>query len=201
MNCRKVNQLLSAYMDGELCGVDQRQVFEHLARCPECDQEYQSFLQMKRMLGCMRTQQPSPDLQARISYALTWEENQAANRTPSMLWMRMRMRMQDLFTSPQGWGLAAVAVLGIYVVVHRLPAANATTPQSTIVWQTTPNQVTELTRNLEPTAADRFSRPPLTPFTQPVSNNPYGLSPVTQHNFFPAQPENNEMLPYPFQRR
>lgn len=201
MNCRKVNQLLSAYMDGELCGIEQRQVFEHLARCPECDEEYQSFLQMKRMLGCMRTQQPSPDLQARISYAVTWEETQSANRKPAMLWMRMRMQAQDLFSSPQGWGLGAVAVLGLYAIVHHLPVANANTAQSTIVWQTTPNVVTELTPGLSPSASERFAPPP--PF-QPVeqnSQNPYGFAPVTVRTFGPVQPVGNETLIPVFRRR
>ena len=58
----------------ELRGIEHRQVFEHISRCTECSHEYESFLQMKRMLGCMRTQHPSLDLQERISYAVTWEE-------------------------------------------------------------------------------------------------------------------------------
>ncbi len=160
MNCRKVTQLLSAYMDGELRGIEQRQVFEHLARCSECNQEYESFLQMKRMLGCMRVQQPSPDLQARISYAVSWEEAQSAGRTPAMLLLRMRMQVQDLFASPQGWGLSAIAILGLYTIAHHLPTANETGSTSTIVWQRTPNSIIELTAGLAPSASERFIGPP-----------------------------------------
>jgi len=161
VNCRKVNQLLSAYMDGELRGVEQRQVFEHLARCGECNLEYESFLQMKRMVGCMRTHQPPADLEARISYALTWEETQSANRTPTMLWMRLRMQAQDFISSPQGWTMGAVAVLGFYAIIHHLPAASGANSTSTIVWQQTPNSVTELTAGLAPSVGERFVRPPV----------------------------------------
>lgn len=189
MNCRKVNQLLSAYMDGELRGVEQRQVFEHLARCSECDQEYESFLQMKRMLGCMRTQHPTPDLHARISYALSWEEAQAAGRTPSMVWMRLRMQTQDFFASPQGLGLGAIAALGLYTIVFQLPAATGANSPSAIVWQQTPNSVTQLTSGLAPSASDRFSRPPVFRTGQPVSAETTSFSPVSSGVFGVEQPE------------
>ncbi|MCW3096022.1 MAG: putative zinc-finger [Chthonomonadaceae bacterium] len=191
MNCRKVNQLLSAYMDGELRGVEQRQVFEHLARCAECDQEYESFLQMKRMLGCMRAHQPTAELEARISYALTWEEAQSAGRTPAMLWMRMRLQLQDLFASPQGWSLGAIAVLGLYAIVHHLPIANATASTSAIVWQQTPNSVTELTAGLAPSASERFFEPPALHSRDGGFQESSRLSPVNLSSFGPAQPVQN----------
>ena len=190
MNCRKVNQLLSAYIDGELRGVEHRQVFEHLARCSECEQEYESFLQMKRMLGCMRTQQPTPDLQARIAYALSWEEAQAAGRTPSMLWMRLRMQAQDLFASPQGVGLGAIAVLGLSVVIYHLPAAVGTTPSSAIVWQQTPNSVTELTAGLASSDSGRFYRPPVRPASEPTTDLS-NFSPVTMRTIEPVRPSHD----------
>lgn len=201
MNCRKVTQLLSAYMDGELRGVEQRQIFEHLTRCAECNQEYESFLQMKRMLGCMRTQQPSRDLQARISYAVTWEEAHSASRTPQMLWMRMRLQAQELFASPQGWGLGAIAVLGLYAIVHHLPVEADAGSTSTIVWQRTPNSVTELTAGLAPSASERFFGPPTLNTGQTVSRELTGFTPVNKSSFEPAQPVRNEYRLDVFQPR
>ena len=191
MNCRKVNQLLSAYMDGELRGVEQRQVFEHLARCSDCEQEYESFLQMKRMLGCMRTQHPTPDLQARIAYALTWEEAQSAGRTPAMLWTRLRLQAQNLFSSPQGMGLGAMVVLGLCAIIYHLPAATGTGSTSTLVWQQTPNSVTELTAGLAPPDSGRFYWPPARREGEPISREISVLSPVNLRNFEPEQPPRN----------
>lgn len=188
MNCRKVNQLLSAYMDGELRGVEHRQVFEHLARCSECEQEYESFLQMKRMLGVMRTHQPSPDLQARIAYSVTWEEAQAVSRTPGMIWMRVRMQIQDLFASPQGLGLGAIAILGVYAIAHHLPTATAEGASSTIVWQRTPNSVTELTAGLAPSEPELFVRPPVFRAGEPSYPESAGFYPVSVRNLEPSRP-------------
>lgn len=188
MNCRKVNQLLSAYMDGELRGIEHRQVFEHVSRCTECSHEYESFLQMKRMLGCMRTQHPSLDLRERISYAVTWDEAQSANRRPAMVWMRMRMQTTDLLASPQGLGLAAIAVLGLYAIVHHLPTV-AGSAASTIVWQQTPNSVTELTAGLAPSEPYRFVRPPAYRYNEPGLQEHSNFAPVTLRSLEPAPPE------------
>ena len=192
MNCRKVNQLLSAYMDGELRGVEHRQVFEHLARCPECLEEYESFLQMKRMLGVMRTHQPSADLEARIAYSVTWDETQAASRTPGMIWMRLRMQAQDLFASPQGLGLGAMAILGVYAVVHHLPLATNADSSSTIVWQRTPTSVTELTAGLAPSEPERFFRPPAFRSGEPSYPETAGFYPVALRTLEPAHPVRTE---------
>src|SRR5579871_4434697 len=66
LNCRKVNHLLSAYMDGELPGVEHRQIHEHLARCSECADEYAGLLRMKRLLAGMRVREPRTELASRI---------------------------------------------------------------------------------------------------------------------------------------
>ncbi|MCC6727736.1 MAG: zf-HC2 domain-containing protein [Chthonomonadales bacterium] len=62
MNCRRINSLLSAYIDGELAGVEQLHVRQHLRVCSECDDEYQSLLNTKRLLSGMVFQTPRPGL-------------------------------------------------------------------------------------------------------------------------------------------
>jgi predicted anti-sigma-YlaC factor YlaD len=201
VNCRKVNQLLSAYIDGELRGIEQRQVFEHVARCSDCDEEYESLLQMKRMLGCMRTHQPSPDLQARITYAITWDEAQSANRSPAMIWMRLRLQAQDMFGPPRALGMGAVAMLGIFVLVHQLPVAAHSGAPSTIVWQQTPNSVTELTAGLTPSEPQRFFRPPSRSVVEPFVQEHSGFFPVNARSIEPAPAVSASYRPEVFQFR
>ncbi len=66
MNCRKVSHFLSAYMDGELPGVEHRQIHEHIGQCSACAHEYRSLLQMKRLLGGMQVREAQADLPARL---------------------------------------------------------------------------------------------------------------------------------------
>ena len=44
MNCNKVSNLLSAYMDGELLGFEHRLIHQHISRCAECSAEYEELL-------------------------------------------------------------------------------------------------------------------------------------------------------------
>jgi hypothetical protein len=53
-------------MDGELPGVEHRQIHEHLGRCRECAEEYSGLLRMKRLLAGLRVREPRTDLATRI---------------------------------------------------------------------------------------------------------------------------------------
>ena len=66
MNCNKVINLLSAFMDGELLGYEHRLIHQHLQRCGDCRTEYDELLHMKRLLAAMRLRDPGQRLAASI---------------------------------------------------------------------------------------------------------------------------------------
>jgi anti-sigma factor RsiW len=66
MNCRKVQSLISAYVDCELPGVEMLSVRQHLNECTECNSEYECLLRVKRAFGSLDPQAPSPALAERI---------------------------------------------------------------------------------------------------------------------------------------
>lgn len=66
MNCRKVQNLISAYLDGELAGHEMLLVRHHLTDCGECSVEYESLLGMKRAFGRLKPKRPSDELAVRI---------------------------------------------------------------------------------------------------------------------------------------
>ncbi len=84
MNCGKVQNLLSCYIDRELPGVEMLQVQRHLDVCPECRREYQTLLMVKRLLSEMPVVSPPESLEERLvekvlgspaparSWALPW---------------------------------------------------------------------------------------------------------------------------------
>ncbi len=188
MNCRKVNQFLSAYMDGELPGVEHRQIYEHLNRCQDCQREYDSLLQMKRMLGSMRTAHPALDLQTRIAYAISWEETQEANRTPDMIFMRLRLAFQEFFVTPQGLGLGLLTFLGVFAVLHQFPLPLDRAADSSIDWQKTPNSISELTVGLAPSAQERFVLPPVLRTSSAMPQEIFQVRPGRDRTFDLIQP-------------
>lgn len=66
MNCQKAQNLISAYVDGELGGQEMLAIRHHLSGCPECSGEYESLLAVKRMFGKLSPKRPAGDLAAMI---------------------------------------------------------------------------------------------------------------------------------------
>jgi len=127
VNCRKVSRLLSAYMDGELPGVEHRQIHEHLGWCGECADEHARLLQMKRLLAGMRVQSPRSELSGAILARLREEDSRLA-LGGSDGWLRRVSRWFQVVGPAQqilafGAGVAVVGVLlaGRALVTDRQP--------------------------------------------------------------------------------
>lgn len=70
MNCRRVVNLISAYVDGELTGADMLDIRSHLRECPDCTEEYESIRATKLLVARLNTMAPREDLAAGIMHRL-----------------------------------------------------------------------------------------------------------------------------------
>lgn len=115
MNCSKIQNLLSAYMDGELAGEEQLQIRRHLAECYTCSQEHESLLTTKRMISSLSVREARPGLDQMILGMLAEEEQTRARRSPILAWwstLPINRRLQ--FAG--ALALGAVALAGIRIV-------------------------------------------------------------------------------------
>lgn len=71
MNCGKVQNLLSCYIDRELPGMDMLSIQRHLDVCPDCRREYQTLLRVKRLLSEMPIVSLSDALEERLLNSLS----------------------------------------------------------------------------------------------------------------------------------
>ena len=109
MNCRKVNHLISAYIDGELAGVEVQAIRQHLRQCAECNDEYEGLLQTKRMLARLKVQPPPPNLQGRILENIRNQRGEtASHREAAKATLSLSPFAKRWFL---GMGVGAVAVL------------------------------------------------------------------------------------------
>lgn len=61
MLCSRIQNLLSAYCDRELTGVEMLEIQRHLHHCSACHQEYTGLVRMKTLLGALGpVEPPSP---------------------------------------------------------------------------------------------------------------------------------------------
>lgn len=66
MNCRRVTNSISAYVDGELTGAEMLEIRRHLSDCRECSEEYELVRTMKFAVARLRTVAPPGHLAASI---------------------------------------------------------------------------------------------------------------------------------------
>lgn len=104
MNCRRVSNLLSAYIDGELTGEEQLKIQEHLRQCEECNEEHESLLLTKRLICSLKMKEPREELEARILNAVAQESAPSRRRFPWGVWWaflshseRRRLRLAASF--------------------------------------------------------------------------------------------------------
>jgi predicted anti-sigma-YlaC factor YlaD len=114
VNCRKVNSLLSAYMDGELPGVEQLQIRQHLRDCCCCNDEYETLLSTKRMLSGLCVKQPRVDLEQQILQCLAEETQRRSGPVDlraswQLLGYGQKLRLSAMFAT------GAIAVLLLVV--------------------------------------------------------------------------------------
>ena len=82
MNCRRVNSLLSAYLDAELTGEEMLAVRSHLGYCPDCQMEHEALLQTKRLLTSLAMRTPRAELESLLVMEIERE-----SRRPFRRWL------------------------------------------------------------------------------------------------------------------
>lgn len=61
MDCRKIEQLISPYVDGELTRAEMDMVKAHLSACTDCQQEYEGLMQLSSVMKSInREEVPAP---------------------------------------------------------------------------------------------------------------------------------------------
>ena len=66
MNCHRVSSLISAYIDGELTGVEMLEIRRHFDDCQSCSLQYESLRETKQMLARLSYTEPRAGLADRI---------------------------------------------------------------------------------------------------------------------------------------
>lgn len=72
MNCHRVQNLLSAYLDQELSAEERRLVRQHLFSCQVCSKLYDELYMVKRSLGSLETPGMSEDHLQRLERMLSY---------------------------------------------------------------------------------------------------------------------------------
>jgi len=75
MTCQRIEELLSAYLEGELAAGEKAEVDGHLAACPGCASLAALMRETTGALGAFPEAEPSPELMAKL-YAIPAEKRE-----------------------------------------------------------------------------------------------------------------------------
>jgi anti-sigma factor RsiW len=134
VNCRKVNSLLSAYIDGEVTGSEQIHIRRHLRECNGCCEEHESLQQTKQILSRLSTRNPGPVLEERILQRIAEEAERPVPKFDFRGWW-------GLLPEPDRAALRSGAVFALFALAallyFRLPVSIS--DQAPLVAQNNPS--------------------------------------------------------------
>jgi anti-sigma factor RsiW len=157
LNCRKVNNLLSAYMDGELPGIESLQIRDHLNACNQCAEDYNQLLHMKRLLGRMKVQAPAHNMPERIFQTIRVDSQLASQRSLNARVHEMSAAMRFMIAAPR---TLAVGLGTIGAVVVLASVRNDDHVHSVSFWDHSTPPASEFTVSIKYPDPQRFVSTP-----------------------------------------
>lgn len=109
MNCRRVVNLMSAYVDGELTGEEMLAIRRHMSQCEECAEEHESIRMTKLAVANLRTAAPRKDFARLIMTQLDEVQIPRYQRYVSSVFRVMHEKLSPV--------AAALAVSGVALVI------------------------------------------------------------------------------------
>ena len=113
MNCHRLNNLLSAYIDGELTGVEMIEIRRHLSDCPGCQGDLDQLRATKRLVGRLATVRPSDDLASRICTGLDCVQPYSFLQAWAKLWRSPFERLSPAMA------MVSLVILGMLMFTAR----------------------------------------------------------------------------------
>ena len=162
MNCRHVTRNVSAYLDGELTGVEMLEIRRHIMDCADCHAEFETIRMTKALVSRLSTAEPRDGFVAMLSVRLDEIQIPAYQRAWNHAVRTLRERVNPVRT-------AFVAVSVALIVLSARSIDQITVIQPDVMAQVP-------TVNIHP--IDSLRPEILTMSTEPVYTAPIPIRPM-----------------------
>ncbi len=124
MNCKKVKENLSTFIDQQLKAEEKREILEHLDQCPDCANELQILTKTWKMLGIWGKVKTSEQFELKFWERIKVEEK----KKPSLVTtLRDFAKLPGQAGSPDKWKDFYSSVLSLSKELFRIPLPVAVT--------------------------------------------------------------------------
>jgi len=124
VNCRRIQSLLSAYLDGELTGEEMISVRHHLSACEYCGDEYRSLQVVKKLLGSLDSIDASGEWSNSVTAKAYAGSRPWWEKTISNEWLSIQLvrPLDSAELSPRGTRMVrALALSAMFVFLAAVP--------------------------------------------------------------------------------
>lgn len=121
MNCKQTRRLLSSYLDGAVTGKEMLAIREHMAVCPDCNEQFALLRETQHLVGALGRRRAPSNLALQIKVAVSQE----AAKTRRPLWAGLGTRVENAvnaFLMPATAGaLSAVLFFSMMIGFFAVP--------------------------------------------------------------------------------
>lgn len=122
MDCARMQQLFSPYIDGRVSGAEMHAVTRHIEKCARCEWEYAAMQRTQQLLSGLGPKKAPADLALKLRVAISREASQ--KRRPRFEGILVRLQNElNAFMVPATAGLiSAILFFGLLLGFFALPA-------------------------------------------------------------------------------
>ncbi|MGA3103786.1 MAG: zf-HC2 domain-containing protein [Terriglobales bacterium] len=122
MDCARMQQLFSPYIDGRVSGAEMHAVTRHIEKCARCEWEYAAMQRTQQLLSGLGPKKAPADLALKLRVAISREASQ--KRRPRFEGIMVRLQNElNAFMVPATAGLiSAILFFGLLLGFFALPA-------------------------------------------------------------------------------
>src|ERR1700679_851981 len=122
MDCARMQQLFSPYIDGRVSGAEMHAVTRHIEKCARCEWEYAAMQRTQQLLSGLGPKQAPADLALRLRLAISREASQKRRPRFEGILVRLQNELNAVMVPATAGLISAILFFGLLLGFFALPA-------------------------------------------------------------------------------
>jgi hypothetical protein len=122
MDCARMQQLFSPYIDGRVSGAEMHAVTRHIEKCARCEWEYAAMQRTQQLLSGLGPKKAPADLALKLRLAISREASQKRRPRFEGILVRLQNELNAVMVPATAGLISAILFFGLLLGFFALPA-------------------------------------------------------------------------------
>jgi len=122
MDCARMQQLFSPYIDGRVTGAEMHAVTRHIEKCARCEWEYAAMQRAQQLLSGLGPKKAPGDLALKLRVAISREASQKRRPRFEGIMVRLQNELNAFMVRATAGLISAILFFGLLLGFFALPA-------------------------------------------------------------------------------